>query len=225
MTDEAKRQAEIIVKLTKANAELRREVDAARYLLRTISRVGSLPLPDRDQWTEFQQQHQTRLWDIRNAANDAAVAVASAEFIEGLADHLAVKFPALGYRPVDKDDAAAKVAAAVEVDAAVAAVAAKLAVAAADENGEYPGDIEAAAGAWPWVIAEDGASWTVKLPDGRTGLVERLDDGASFLPWVGIPADRRGQSGPVCAGLIPAAAWVGEYYSSSSRAAAKGASE
>jgi hypothetical protein len=58
--------------------------------------------------------------------------------------------------------------------------------------------------ALPWETSGDGV-WTAQLPDGRTARIERLDDGASFLPWVGE------FTGPVCAGLLPAANWCTEH--------------
>jgi hypothetical protein len=39
-------------------------------------------------------------------------------------------------------------------------------------------------------------------PDGRTAVIERLDNGESFLPRVGDV------TGPVCADVLGAAAWV-----------------
>lgn len=66
-----------------------------------------------------------------------------------------------------------------------------------------------------WTRDEDGAHWRTQLPDGRTAVIERLaegdedGEGASFLPKV---HESRGdfETGPVCAGLLDAAAWVAE---------------
>lgn len=63
----------------------------------------------------------------------------------------------------------------------------------------------------PWIMSEDKSQWSAQLPDGRTAVIERLEDGdedgngASFLPWVGDAV------GPVCAGLLGAAAWAAEF--------------
>ncbi len=58
-----------------------------------------------------------------------------------------------------------------------------------------------------WTVSDDGSKWRMELPDGRTAVIERLDDGESFLPTV---RDRAGDcaTGPVCAGLLAAAFWV-----------------
>ena len=52
-----------------------------------------------------------------------------------------------------------------ESGAAVATVGiTHLATVTADENGEHPGDGEAAAGSLPWVLSEDSTKWTATLP-------------------------------------------------------------
>jgi hypothetical protein len=66
-----------------------------------------------------------------------------------------------------------------------------------------------------WTRDEDGAHWRAQLPDGRTAVIERLADagengeGASFLPKV-YESCGDFETGPVCAGLLDAAAWVAE---------------
>ena len=57
----------------------------------------------------------------------------------------------------------------------------------------------------PWKLSDDQSTWTAQLPDGRTASIERLDDGASFLPRVGDAV------GPVCAGVLSAAQWAAEW--------------
>jgi hypothetical protein len=57
---------------------------------------------------------------------------------------------------------------------------------------------------------EDGSTWRAELPDGRTAVIERLDDGASFLPKV-HESRQDFATGPECAGVLAAAAWVAEY--------------
>jgi hypothetical protein len=79
-----------------------------------------------------------------------------------------------------------------------------------DENGEYPGEVEAAAGSLPWVMSEDGSKWRAELPDGRTAVIERLDDGTSFLPKVHESREDFAV-GPVCAGVLGAAAWAAKF--------------
>lgn len=122
--------------------------------------------------------------------------------------------------------------------------ASSLATVTADELGEHPGDVEAAAGLLPWVMSEDGSTWRAQLPDGRTAVIERLDGahtcacghhaaehsniesgecledgcgcvrlaefGPSFLPKV---HESRSDfaTGPVCAGVVGAAAWCSEF--------------
>ena len=91
-----------------------------------------------------------------------------------------------------------------------------LAAVTADELGEHPGDVEAAAGSLPWKMDEDGSTWRAQLPDGRTAVIERLDDGdedgngASFLPKVHESREDFA-AGPVCAGLLGAAAWAAQF--------------
>jgi hypothetical protein len=68
----------------------------------------------------------------------------------------------------------------------------------------------------PWIKSEDGSEWRAELPDGRTAVIERLDDGdengdgASFLPKVHESREDFAV-GPVFAGVLAAAAWVAEY--------------
>ena len=77
---------------------------------------------------------------------------------------------------------------------------------ALDDLGERVGHLESAAALpLPWMMAGDGSRWTALLPDGSTAMIERLDDGVSFLPRVGDAV------GPVCAGVLGAAAWCAEY--------------
>jgi hypothetical protein len=112
------------------------------------------------------------------------------------------------------------------------------------ERGEHPGDVEAAAGLLPWVMAADGSTWRAQLPDGRTAVIERLDGahtcacshhaaehsniesgecladgcgcvrlaefGPSFLPRV-YESRTDFAVGPVCAGVVGAAAWCSEF--------------
>ena len=66
---------------------------------------------------------------------------------------------------------------------------------------------EEAAGSLPWIMSEDGSTWRAQLPDGRTAVIERLDDGASFLPKV-YESRSDFAVGPVCAGVLGAAAWA-----------------
>jgi hypothetical protein len=80
----------------------------------------------------------------------------------------------------------------------------------ADENGEYPGAVEAAAGSIPWTMSDDETTWRAQLPDGRTAVIERLDDGESFLPKV-YESSADFATGPVCAGVLDAAAWVWDF--------------
>jgi hypothetical protein len=63
-----------------------------------------------------------------------------------------------------------------------------------------------------WTPDEDGAHWRTQLRDGRTAVIERLaegDEGTQFLPKV---HESRGdfETGPACASLLDAAAWVAE---------------
>jgi hypothetical protein len=87
---------------------------------------------------------------------------------------------------------------------------AELATVTADELGEHPGHAGAAAGSLSWSVSADGSTWRAALPDGRTAVIERLDDGESFLPKV---HESRSDFavGPVCAGLLGAAAWCSEF--------------
>jgi hypothetical protein len=86
----------------------------------------------------------------------------------------------------------------------------ELAAVTADERGEWPGEIEAAAGSLPWIMSEDGSKWRAEMPDGRTAVIERLDDGTSFLPIL-YESRLDFATGPVCAGLLGAAAWAATY--------------
>jgi hypothetical protein len=61
-----------------------------------------------------------------------------------------------------------------------------------------------------WTMDEDGSTWRAELPDGRTAVIERLDDGESFLPKV-HESRQDFAVGPVCAGLLGAAAWAAEF--------------
>lgn len=78
---------------------------------------------------------------------------------------------------------------------------AALSAEAADLDYRSPG------GPLPWEMSDDKSRWRAMLPDGRAALVERLDDGVSFLPTVydasGVPA-----VGPVFDGLLGAANWA-----------------
>jgi hypothetical protein len=84
----------------------------------------------------------------------------------------------------------------------------------ADENGERPGHVEAAAGSLPWTMDGDGSTWRAQLPDGRTAVIERLDDadgqGSAFF----LPKEHESRQdfsvGPVCAVCLPLALilWV-----------------
>jgi hypothetical protein len=89
-----------------------------------------------------------------------------------------------------------------------------LATATTDDNGEHPGDAGAAPGPLSWILSE--GKWRAQLADGRTAVIEVLregDDsghGAALLPRVYESATDF-ETGPVCAGLLSAAAWVAEY--------------
>ena len=54
------------------------------------------------------------------------------------------------------------------------------------------------------------SQWRAQLPDGRTAVIDRLDDGLSFLPRVYESASDF-ESGPVCDGVLSAANWVAEF--------------
>lgn len=105
---------------------------------------------------------------------------------------------------------AAALAEASPLEASPTAARDALAAVTADELGEHPGDVEAAAGSLPWTMDEDGSTWRAALPDGRTAVVERLDDGKSFLPTV-HESRLDFATGPVCAGLLGAAAWAAQF--------------
>jgi hypothetical protein len=60
-------------------------------------------------------------------------------------------------------------------------------------------------GTLPWVLSDDKSVWTAPLPDGRTAMIERLDDDESFLPRVADAV------GPVCDGVLAAAQWAAEW--------------
>jgi hypothetical protein len=62
----------------------------------------------------------------------------------------------------------------------------------------------------PWKH-DGGATWTAVRADGARLRVERLDDGESFLPSVTFGAGFPPATGPVCAGLMAAAAWCAEF--------------
>lgn len=80
-----------------------------------------------------------------------------------------------------------------------------------DKDDEDEGDEEEPM----WTRDEDGAHWRTQLPDGRTAVIERLAEGdedgqgAQFLPKV-YESRQDFETGPVCAGLLDAAAWVAE---------------
>ncbi len=61
----------------------------------------------------------------------------------------------------------------------------------------------------PWVMSDDKSKWRAELPDGRTAGIERLDDGASFLPKVHESAQDF-EVGPVFDGVLAAAQWCTE---------------
>lgn len=64
----------------------------------------------------------------------------------------------------------------------------------------------------PWVKASDESRWTAFLADGRLAHIERLDDGASFLPRISAFGKAEEEAtGPVCDGLLNAAAWVDRF--------------
>ncbi|MGH3171001.1 MAG: hypothetical protein ACRDN0_34665 [Trebonia sp.] len=98
-------------------------------------------------------------------------------------------------------------------------LAAGLAAVTADENGEHPGDVEAAAGSLPWTMADDGSHWRAVLPDGRTGVIRRVvgEDGESSLLFVATVYESALDfvTGPECAGVLAAAAWAAEFAAAS----------
>jgi hypothetical protein len=142
------------------------------------------------------------LWSARDDGEPDAAARRSANEAMDAIDRALRQLHALRERLAD-DMRASDDAAAARVDALLAGRrAARLATVTADEDGEHPGGAGQAAGSLPWVMSGDGTRWTAALPDGRTAVIERLGDGASFLPRIGDTA------GPACAGLLGAAAWV-----------------
>lgn len=70
--------------------------------------------------------------------------------------------------------------------------------------------------ALPWMRSQDGTRWSAVLADGRTGVIERLDDGASFLPKV-HESSTEFATGPACGSFLAAAGWAAEFAAGAGR--------